>query len=64
MPTKALGAGVGLMNGIGSIGGAMSPLLVGYIIKTSGSYVGGLMCLVAFASMASIMALGLVREKY
>lgn len=64
VPTKALGAGVGLMNGIGSIGGALSPVIVGYIIKTSGSYVGGLMCLVACAAMASVLALGLVKEKF
>lgn len=48
VPAKALGAGSGFESALGSLGGAMTPLIVGYFINATGSYSGGLMCLVAF----------------
>ncbi len=65
VPAKALGAGAGLMNGIGSIGGALSPVVIGYFISvTGGSYVAGLMSLVASAVIGALCMLVLVVQKY
>ena len=53
------------MNGIGSIGGALSPIVIGYFISTSGgSYVAGLMSLVASAVIGALCMLVLVFPKY
>lgn len=48
VPEKALATGSGLESGLGSAGGAVTPVVVGYFINATGSYTGGLMCLVAF----------------
>jgi len=64
VPSRALGAGAGLMNGIGSAGGALAPVVIGYIISVTGSYIGGLMYLVALTFTAALCMLGLVIQKY
>jgi sugar phosphate permease len=65
VPAKALGAGAGIMNGVGSIGGALSPVAIGYFISVSGgSYVAGLMCLVGAAVLGALCMLVLVIQKY
>lgn len=64
VPSKALGAGAGLMNGIGSAGGALSPIVIGFFISATGSYFGGLMYLVALTFMAALCMLILVLQKY
>jgi len=65
VPSKALGAGAGIMNGIGSIGGALSPVIIGFFISASGgSYVAGLMSLVASALLGAVCMLVLVIQKY
>lgn len=48
VPEKALATGSGLESGLGSAGGAVTPVIVGYFINATGGYIGGLMCLVAF----------------
>ena len=65
VPAKAVGAGAGLMNGIGSIGGALSPMVIGYFISaTGGSYEAGLMSLVGAALAGALCMLVLVYQKY
>jgi sugar phosphate permease len=65
VPTRAVGTGAGLMNGVGSIGGALSPIIIGYFIGANGgSYVGGLMCLVASSLAGALCMLVLVFKKY
>lgn len=65
VPANALGAGSGIMNGIGSLGGALSPIVIGYLIKTSGgSYTAGLMYLVACTFVAAICMVPLIVKKY
>jgi len=54
VPAKALGAGSGFESCLGSLGGAITPVVVGYFINATGSYVGGLMCLVAFCSIGAV----------
>jgi hypothetical protein len=53
------------MNGVGSIGGALSPIIIGYFIGANGgSYVGGLMCLVVSSIAGALCMLVLVFKKY
>lgn len=54
VPAKALGAGSGFESALGSLGGAITPLIVGYFINATGSYVGGLMCLVTFCLIGAL----------
>lgn len=49
VPTKSIGAGSGLMNGLANGGSAIAPVLMGYFISMSGSYVAGLLFLVGLA---------------
>jgi len=65
VPSRALGTGAGLMNGVGSVGGALSPVIIGYFIGADGgSYVGGLMCLVVSSIAGALCMLVLVFKKY
>jgi len=65
VPARALGVGSGLMNGIGNTGGALSPILIGYLIGvTGGNYAAGLMCLVASSVLGALCMLVLVYQKY
>lgn len=48
VPPGVLGTGVGLESALGSGAGAITPLIIGYFIDTTGSFAGGLMCMVAF----------------
>lgn len=54
VPSKALGAGSGFESALGSLGGAITPVIVGYFINATGSYLGGLMCLVMFCLIGAL----------
>jgi sugar phosphate permease len=54
VPPKALAAGSGFESGLGSAGGAITPMIVGYFINMTGSYMGGLMCLVTFCLLGAL----------
>ncbi len=64
VPGKAIGAGSGMMNGVSNGGSAFSPVLMGFFISLSGSYVGGLMFLVGLAMFAACCAAVLAYQKY
>jgi len=64
VPGKAMGAGAGMMNGLSNGGSAFSPVLIGFFISISGSYVGGLMFLVGIAIVGCICMTILSLEKY
>jgi len=64
VPGKAVGAGAGMMNGVANGGSAFSPVLIGYFISMSGSYVGGLMFLVGLGVLAACCAGILALQKY
>ncbi len=59
VPEKALATGSGLESGLGSAGGAVTPVVVGYFINATGSYIGGLMCLVAFCLIGALAMIAL-----
>ncbi|MPM15040.1 putative sulfoacetate transporter SauU [bioreactor metagenome] len=64
VPGKAIGAGAGMMNGISNGGSAFSPVLIGFFISVTGSYVGGLMFLVGLGLIASVCMIILSVQKY
>lgn len=64
VPGKAIGAGAGMMNGISNGGSAFSPVLIGFFISVTGSYVGGLMFLVTLGLVAAACMLILSIQKY
>ena len=64
VPGKAIGAGAGMMNGVSNGGSAFSPVLIGFFISASGSYVGGLMFLVGLGILAACCAAVLAYQKY
>lgn len=64
VPGKAVGAGAGMMNGLSNGGSAFSPVLIGFFISLSGSYVGGLMFLVGMALLGAFCMLVLTLKKY
>ena len=64
VPGKAIGAGAGMMNGLANGGSAFSPVLIGYFIAATGSYVGGLMFLVGLGILGCICMTILSLQKY
>ena len=64
VPGKAIGAGAGMMNGVSNGGSAFAPMLIGIFITMTGSYVGGLMFLVAVGIIASFCTAILAYQKY
>jgi sugar phosphate permease len=64
VPGKAIGAGAGMMNGISNGGSAFAPVLIGYFISLTGSYVGGLMFLVGLGVLGCVCMTILSLQKY
>jgi len=64
VPTKSIGAGSGLMNGLANGGSALAPVLMGYFISMSGSYVSGLLFLVGLAVLGGVSMLILALQRY
>jgi len=64
VPSKAVGAGTGMMNGVSNGGSAFAPVIMGWLIAITGSYVGGLMYLVGLALLAACFAAILAFQKY
>jgi sugar phosphate permease len=63
VPASALGAGSGFESCLGSLGGAITPMVVGYFINATGSFMGGLMCLVTFCLLGAIAMIALWLRK-
>ena len=64
VPGKAIGAGAGMMNGLSNGGSAFAPVLIGFFISMTGSYIGGLMFLAGLGLTAAGAALILAYQKY
>jgi sugar phosphate permease len=63
VPQRALAAGAGLESGLGSAGGAITPVVIGYFIDVTGGYIGGLMCLVTFCLIGGLAMIALWLRK-
>jgi len=64
VPAKAVGAGAGLVSGVGNIVSAFTPVIIGYFIAITGGYNGGLMFLVGVGVMGFICMSVLALQKY
>lgn len=64
VPGKAIGAGAGMMNGLSNGGSAFAPVLIGFFISMTGSYIGGLMFLVGVAALGCLCMTVLAIQKY
>lgn len=62
LPPRAIASGVGMFNGIGNIIGALSPLVMGMLIASTGAFNAGLMVLVGATLLGSLAMLPLVRR--
>jgi len=62
-PGRSVGAGAGMLNGIGNGFSALAPIIMGYFISTSG-YVGGLLYLVGLACIGVFCMSILTWQKY
>jgi len=64
VPANMTGQAAGLQNGSSQLIGALSPIVVGALIKATGAYTAGLMFLVGFGFFGAICGLYLVAKKY
>ena len=62
LPKKSVGAGTGLYNGLAMfIGGGAGNFLVGYVVKTTGSFDNGIFTLLTAALLAGLGMIALSR---
>ncbi len=64
VPGEAVGAGAGAMNGIANGASALAPVTIGFFIRLTGSYVGGLMFLVGLTVLGFACMAVLALQKY
>jgi len=64
VPSKAIGAGAGMMNGLANGGSAFAPVMIGFFISITGGYVGGLMFLVGLAVLGMVCMSILSAQKF
>jgi sugar phosphate permease len=62
IPPQVTASGVGVYNGAGNLIGACSPLLMGWIIGTSGNFNAGLLVLVGAGVLGSLFMLPLIKR--
>lgn len=62
IPPQVTASGVGVYNGAGNLIGACSPLLMGWIIGTSGNFNAGLLVLVGAGILGSLFMLPLIKR--
>jgi sugar phosphate permease len=62
LPARAVASGVGVFNGIGNIIGALSPVVMGFLIAQTGSFNAGLMVLVGATIAGSLAMVPLVKR--
>jgi sugar phosphate permease len=64
VPGKAVATGAGMMNGVSNAICALVPVIIGFFISLTGSYIGGLMVLVFLGIATSLFMLILTVQKY
>jgi len=63
LPAGAVAAGIGLINGIGNLIGALAPVLIGTVIAQTGSFESGLLVLVAGPLISAICLFSLAHAR-
>lgn len=64
VPSRLVGTAAGLQNGSSQFIAGLAPAIIGYIIGATGSYIGGLMYLVAWGTLGALCSFALVLKKY
>jgi sugar phosphate permease len=64
VPGRAVGAGAGMMNGVANGLSALAPVIIGFLIKASGGYLGGLMFLVGLTLVGFVCMSALTVRRY
>jgi sugar phosphate permease len=64
VPSRAVGAGAGMMNGVANGASALAPVLIGWFISVTGGYQGGLMFLVGLSLVGFACMAVLVVQRY
>jgi hypothetical protein len=64
IPSKLVGTAAGLQNGTSQFIAGLAPAIMGYLIGVTGSYLGGLMYLVAWGTIGAACATVLAFRKY
>jgi sugar phosphate permease len=64
IPAHMIGQAAGLQNGSSQLVGALSPMIVGFLIGVTGTYTAGLMYLVGFGFLGAACGFFLVLKKY
>ncbi|EIX8723035.1 MFS transporter [Salmonella enterica subsp. enterica serovar Typhimurium] len=64
IPGKSISAASGVMNGVANGLSSLSPVFIGLFISITGTYTGGLLCLVFISAIAVVSALILTIKKY
>lgn len=57
VPSKGISTAAGIMNGVGNGFSALAPLILGFLITVTGSYVGGLLFLVGCAVVGALITI-------
>ena len=63
VPSNLIGTAAGLHNGMSQFVAALAPVMIGYLIGITGSYMGGLMYMVGFGVAGSLCSFALVFRK-
>jgi MFS transporter, ACS family, glucarate transporter len=61
-PKELVGVNGGLFNLIGNLAGVTTPIAIGYIVRTTGSFAGALIYVAATALLAIVAYLPIVGE--
>jgi sugar phosphate permease len=64
IPDRMMAAGSGTMSGVSNLLSALSPVIIGWLIQISGSYVLGLLFLVTMSTLGAISCMLLYRKGY
>lgn len=62
VPAKSMSTASGVMIGISTLAGALSPVIIGYFINLTGSYTGALYFLVGAAVLSSVIMIPLAKK--
>ena len=63
LPPNLIGTGSGIMNGVANLGGALSPVFVGYLIGLTGNYAAGFVFFVGLGVVGFLAILILALKK-
>jgi len=62
IPVSVTSAGIGVKNGCSNLMGALAPVLIGWIVSTTGSFNTGLLVIVLGSLVGAVMMLPLIRR--